>query len=155
MLDVISQISEGYFAVIVRVFVMLLIVAIPGMKQLWEDDWKWKNLVLLGISVVLVPMGFWLLECVGSVDIPGFVPRCTFEGVVMDALYPGLLAFLFNYVGEDALTWARSRKNNLLSVALRWAGNLFFWGFVITVVAEAVLLLMGVPWELGLATGFL
>jgi hypothetical protein len=81
------------------------------MQALWDAEWQWRNLILLCVSVLLVPLTLWALTCFPDppIMIPGYSPGCTFAAVVMEALYPGFLAFLINYVGEDAYQRARAR----------------------------------------------
>lgn len=101
--------TEAAFALVVRVLVQVALIVIPGMQGLWDNDWKWRNLILFGISFLFVPLLFYGLVCWGAVPIPTYNPDCTFAGLVMQALYPGFLAFVINYVGEDTYRRVKAR----------------------------------------------
>jgi len=101
--------TEAFFALVVRILVQVALIVIPGMQGLWDTDWKWRNLILFGISFLLVPLIFYGLVCWGAVPIPTYNPSCTFAGFVMQALYPGFLSFLINYVGEDTYRRVKAR----------------------------------------------
>lgn len=149
---ILNETTEAFFALVVRVIVAALLTAAPPK---WKEKWEkapWRNAVLFGLSFVFVPMLFWLLRCPGGVPIPGYVPRCSFAGVVLDALYPGFMAFMLNYVTEDVINWARRRKrDNIVTDAIQWLNNVWFWIFVATVIFEFFLLQIHVSWEISLA----
>lgn len=149
-MDILTEVNEGLFAAVVRALIMAAQAVIPGAEEWWKKS-RWKNLVVLSLCMG-APMIMWAIECpLGWADIPAFEPRCNAEGVLLDTLYPGFLAFLINYVGEDAFDWIRRKtKNRAVFIFLSWLGSLAFWLFVAIVVVEAIISLSGMAWWLGL-----
>lgn len=149
---ILNQTTEAFFALAVRIIVAVgLTIVPPSWKEKWES-WGWRNAILFGISFIFVPMLFWGLRCPGGVPIPGYVPRCSFTGVILDALYPGFFAFILNYVGEDMYQRSREwkRKPRIQGIVHLW-NSLPFWLFLLTVAVEAILLVSGLNWQITLA----
>jgi hypothetical protein len=140
--------TEAVFALVVRVVVAVGLTCVPPwLREKW-DKFGWRNAVLLLISFVLVPLLFYGLYCWADVPIPQYSAECNFGGLVLDALYPGFLAFLFNYVGEDMYQRASAPRTRL---AYAWFNNAWVWAFIGTVALEFFLLKSGLdPWT-GLA----
>lgn len=140
--------TEAVFALIVRIIVAIGLTSVP---QRWRDKWEqfeWRNGILLLMSVVFVPVLLYGLHCWGGVNVPGYRPSCDFGGFVMDALYVGVLAYLYNYVSEDMYRRAMGSRRRLSGA---FFNNVWFWIFAFTVALEASLLVLGVGWQLSLA----
>lgn len=151
VLAILSEVSEGLYAAVVRALIMAAQAIIPGAREWWETS-RWKNAVAFG-ACMLVPIILWAVVCpLDWADIPGYEPRCNMEGVLLDVLYKGFLAFTVNYVGEDAFKWLkRKAKKPAAALATRWLGSFWFWVFILTVVLEFFLSRSALDWQLSLA----
>lgn len=150
-LAILSEVSEGLYAGVVRALILAAQSIIPGAKEWWETS-PWKNAVAFG-ACMLVPLVLWAIVCpLGWADIPGYEPRCNMEGVLLDVIYKGFLAFIINYVGEDAFKWIRGKcKSPIGYLATRWMGSFWFWVFLLTVVLEFFLSRSALNWQISLA----
>jgi hypothetical protein len=147
----VDEATEVFIAIIVRMLVAAGLTIVPDhLKEKWQE-WGWRNAILFVLSFLIVPMSAWLLRCVANVPIPGFDPRCDFTGVVLDCLYPGFMAFFVNYVADDVIERARSRKQtSKLRRAALAINNIWTWIFLITVAVEFTLLQSALDWQLSL-----
>jgi hypothetical protein len=125
-MTVLTQVSEAVFAAIVRALILIARKIVPGLDTLWPT-WKWKNMATFGGSVT-VAIALWAVVCpLDWADIPQYQPRCTTEGFLLDALYPGFLAFLLNFTGEEGFKWLRRRRHLTAHNFVSWFGSLFFY----------------------------
>lgn len=141
--------TEAVFALCVRVLVAVILTCLPPWLQEKWEHFGWRNAVLFGLSFLFIPLLFYGLYCWGDVPIPQYSAECDFGGLILDALYPGFLAFLFNYVGEDLYSRAAKAVNRKRSFrfAYAWYNNLWVWAFIGTVAVEFVLLNTALsPW---------
>lgn len=156
VVGIIDDTIEVFFALAVRFLVAIGLAVVPAS---WKEKWEhfaWRNAVLFGISFIFIPMLFWVLRCPGGVPVPGYDPRCSFTGVILDALYPGLMAFALNYMGEGVFRWARDKRAS--DSGKRGAlliNRVGFWLFLITVVVEYVLLRLALVWHISLAVSII
>lgn len=104
---IVSAAPEVFFAAIIAALLAVLRVTIPPLRD-WLEATEWDKLFVFGLAMVAGAV-LWALACPGGVGIPGFSPRCSFEGVLMDALYPAFLAFAVYHVGENLFKFSKSR----------------------------------------------
>lgn len=150
MLAILSEVSEGLYAAVVRALIMAAQAVIPGAKE-WLETSKWKNAAVFG-ACMLVPIILWTIVCpLDWADIPGYEPRCNMEGILLDVVYQGFMAFALNFVGEYAFKWVRDKcTSGIAALATRWLGSFWFWVFVGTVVMEFFLSRSTMDWQLSL-----
>lgn len=133
-----TAVPEGLFAAVVRALITVGLAVIPGAGTWWDTS-EWRNAVTFGLCLV-VAITAWAVVCpLGWLEIPGYAPACDVGGALM-SLYAGFIAFLFNYVGEDAFRWVRKRRQSQ-----RATGMLWLWVAVILIAFEGVVLFLGVP----------
>lgn len=127
--------TEAIFALVVRAVIAVgLTIVPPEWREKW-DHFGWRNGVIFAMSFIVVPLLLYGLSCWGGVPIPSYAPRCDFSGLIMDAFYPGFLAFLFNYVGEDMWRHASRRKKRAsMFINSLWFGLIVTGGLAVYVI---------------------
>jgi len=112
-MSIITEISEGLFAAIARAIIIMFTAMIPGASEWWEVT-EWRNLITFGVCV-FAGVGMWALVCPLDISIPVYNPRCGLEGFLLDGLYPGILAYLLNYVGVEVFNWTTDKVKRWLA----------------------------------------
>lgn len=137
-MPVITEVSEALFAAIVRALILVARKIVPGLDEVWPA-WPWKNLSTFGTCMIVAVL-LWAIVCpLEWADIPHYEPRCTTEGFLLDALYPGFLAFLLNYTGEEGFRWLK-RKSRLTANFVSWFGNPLLYIAAAAAVADILFL---------------
>jgi len=99
--------NEGLIAGVVAALLFVLKQIIPPLK-LWLDTSEWELTFIFGLCQV-AGVSMWALSCYAGVEIPAFDPACDFSGLLMGAIYPSFLAFLFNWAGGEGFDWAKRK----------------------------------------------